>query len=155
MAEPLRFVFDTNVVIDWLVFDDLYLRPLRERILQQDIVVLTNALALSELTRVLAYDILKLNPTRQSDVLMSYRAQTREVSMPDGFASTSLQLPERFPRCRDGDDDAFLALAFHARATALVTRDKALLKLKKRARKFDVTILTVQGMMELVCAPDP
>jgi uncharacterized protein len=149
---PIRFVFDTNVVIDWLVFDDPYLKPLRERILGGDIAVLTNALALAELARVLGYEILRLDARRQSDVLTRYIEQTSEVSMPEGFAANSLLLPQRFPHCRDRDDDAFLALTLHTRATALITRDKALLKLKKRARKFDVTILTVQEMMELVCA---
>jgi putative PIN family toxin of toxin-antitoxin system len=139
-------------VIDWLVFDDPYLAPLRERILARDIVVLTNSLALSELTRVLGYEILKLDPARQCEVLTKYMVQTTAASMPDGFAPASLIFPQRFPNCRDSDDDAFLALAFHARATALVTRDKALLKLKKRALKFGVTILTVQEMMGLVCA---
>jgi uncharacterized protein len=148
----IRFVFDTNVVIDWLVFDDPYLKPLRERIVARDVAVVTNALALAELKRVLGYPTLRLDAIRQSDVLTRYIEQTTEVSMPNGFAADSLLLPERFPNCRDRDDDAFLALTFHTRATALITRDKALLKLKKRARKFEVTILSVQEVMALVCA---
>lgn len=150
--DPLRFVFDTNVVIDWLVFDDDYLQRLRERIAANEIVVLRNALALDELTRVLGYDALKLAAVRQAEVRSHYLARTSEVAMPAGFTASSLLLPERFPKCRDRDDDAFLALAFHSQATALITRDKALLKLKKRARRFDVAVLNVQEMMELVSA---
>jgi uncharacterized protein len=150
--DPLRFVFDTNVVIDWLVFNDNYLRRLRERINGGEILVLRNELALSELTRVLGYGALKLPPARQVEVRSHYLAQTDEVAMPPGFATNSLLLPERFPQCRDRDDDAFLALAFHSRATALITRDKALLKLKKRARRFEVSVLNVQEMMQLVGA---
>jgi putative PIN family toxin of toxin-antitoxin system len=149
---PLRFVFDTNVVIDWLVFNDDYLHRLRERIAVQDVAVLRNELALVELTRVLGYEALKLAPLCQADVRSRYVAQTIDAQMPPDFAFNSLLLPERFPRCRDSDDDAFLALAFHSRATALITRDKALLKLKKRARRFEVTILSVQEMMGIVGA---
>jgi putative PIN family toxin of toxin-antitoxin system len=149
---PLRFVFDTNIVIDWLVFNDDYLRRLRERITLNDITVFRNELALAELTRVLGYEALRLAPTRQIEVRSQYLAQTIDAQMPQGFGSNSLLLPDRFPKCRDRDDDVFLALAFHSRATALITRDKALLKLKKRTPRFDVVVLNVQQMMELVGA---
>ena len=36
------------------------------------------------------------------------------------------------PRCEDPDDQKFLELAWHARASHLLTRDKALLKLAHR-----------------------
>jgi predicted nucleic acid-binding protein len=36
------------------------------------------------------------------------------------------------PRCEDADDQKFIELAWHARASHLLTRDKALLKLARR-----------------------
>jgi predicted nucleic acid-binding protein len=45
------------------------------------------------------------------------------------------------PRCRDRDDQKFLELAFAAKASVLLTRDKALLRLAGRTRRrcgFDI-----------------
>jgi predicted nucleic acid-binding protein len=39
------------------------------------------------------------------------------------------------PRCEDPDDQKFLELAWHARASHLVTRDKALLKLARQVAR--------------------
>ena len=38
---PLKLVLDTNVVIDWLVFDDPFMDPLREGVRDAQLVVLT------------------------------------------------------------------------------------------------------------------
>lgn len=45
-------------------------------------------------------------------------------------------------RCRDPDDQKFLDLAYSARAAVLLTKDKALLALTRKARRFGVAILT-------------
>jgi putative PIN family toxin of toxin-antitoxin system len=150
MTEPLRFVLDTNVVIDWLVFNDPYMAPLRDHATSGAIVLLTHELAAAEFARVLSYPELKLSEERQSNALLRYRAQTQMEVMPEGFARAQWQLPKNFPSCRDRDDDLFLALAHHARATALVTRDKALLKMRKRMRKFEMSILDVQQFIALL-----
>lgn len=57
-------------------------------------------------------------------------------------------MPGGFPRCRDRDDEHFIALAYHARADALVSRDNAVFGLKSRAARFGLTILNVQQMIE-------
>lgn len=150
MTQPYRFVLDTNAVVDWLVFEHPYLDTFRERVRSREALVLTNALAANELARVLAYPMLKLNEARRHDVLARYASLATQTQMPEGFAAETLMLPPGFPHCRDRDDDAFLALAFHSQATALVTRDNALLKLQKRTRKFGVAIVDIPGMMELL-----
>ena len=150
MTFPLRLVLDTNVVIDWLVFAHPYLDPFREGVRSRDVLVLTNALARAEFVRVLEYPMLRLDAKRRAAVLAHYESQATSIEMPPGFGADDLRLPKNFPHCRDRDDDAFLALAFHSNATGLVTRDKALLKLQKRMRKYDVRILNVPQMMELL-----
>jgi predicted nucleic acid-binding protein len=45
-------------------------------------------------------------------------------------------------RCRDGDDQKFLDLAHFAGARWLISRDRALLDLAKRARHLGFEILT-------------
>jgi uncharacterized protein len=149
-AGAIHLILDTNVVIDWLVFDDPYMAPLRSRAISGSVVVLTHPLALAEFERVLAYPMLRLIESKRVDALTRYRAQTRLVPMPPGFAFNAWQLPGGFPSCKDRDDDLFLALAYHSKANVLVTRDKALLKMRKRVRKFGVEIRDVQAMIALL-----
>jgi putative PIN family toxin of toxin-antitoxin system len=143
----MKLVLDTNVVLDWLVFDDPYMKPLRDRVRDRTVTLLSYPPAVDELQRVLGYKQLKLNAGRQAELLAAYQACTVIQSMPKEFSLQSLLLPPGFPRCRDSDDQHFLALTFHSKADALVSRDKAVLKLVKRAGKFGVRILDVPQLM--------
>lgn len=139
-----RWVLDTNVVIDWLMFNDPYMNPLRQGVADKTMVVLTHQPAIIELKRVLAYKQLKLTPPRQDEIFSRYLALTEEVSLPAGASLKNLMMPSQFPRCRDRDDEHFIALAFHQKADALVSRDNAVFGLKSRAAKFGLTIFNVQ-----------
>jgi putative PIN family toxin of toxin-antitoxin system len=150
MSAPLRVVLDTNVVIDWLVFDDPFMNPLRHGVRDGRVVVLTHEPAVAELQRVLGYRQLKLDDARRADVFANYLAQSTPVAMPPGFSLKTLLLPGGFPRCRDRDDEHFLALAYHARADALASRDNAVYGLKVRAAKFGMNILNVPQLMEFL-----
>ena len=147
---PRRLVLDTNVVVDWLVFDDPFMLPLRDGVANGGIVVLTHAPAITELRRVLGYKQLKIDATRQDDIFNRYCSQTTAFNMPADFSLKNLMLPGGFPRCRDRDDEHFLALAYHANADALVSRDNAVYGLKLRAAKFGMTILNVQQMIAML-----
>lgn len=136
-----RFVLDTNIVLDCFVFDDPMTRDLLTALESHHIQALAHDLALDELQRVLAYPQFYLAAAEQGLVLARYRAVATLVPMPNGFSRETPLLPAGFPRCRDGDDEPFLALAYHARAEGLVTKDKAVLQLRTKARQFGVTIL--------------
>lgn len=150
MKAPIRLVLDTNVVIDWLVFNDPFMNPLRFGVRDARIEVLTHPPAIEELKRVLAYPQLKLNNERQQEIFASYLAGTTMSPMPSGFSTKQLMLPGGFPRCRDRDDEPFLALAFHSKADVLASRDNAVFGLKSRAAKFGVTIFNVQQLIALL-----
>jgi putative PIN family toxin of toxin-antitoxin system len=139
-----RWVLDTNVVIDWLMFNDPYMNPLRDGVASKSMIVLTHQPAILELKRVLAYKQLKLTPARQDEIFSRYLALTQEVSLPLGASLKNLMMPGQFPRCRDRDDEHFIALAFHQQADALVSRDNAVFGLKSRVAKFGLTIFNVQ-----------
>jgi predicted nucleic acid-binding protein len=124
--------------------------PLRDGVRAGQVSVLSYEPALEELRRVLGYPMLKLSTERQTQIVAQYQAQVDMVLMPAGFSMESQLTPSGFPRCRDPDDQHFLALAFHTHADALVSRDKALLKLRHRARKFAVTVLDVPEMIALL-----
>jgi uncharacterized protein len=141
----LNVVLDTNVVLDWLLFADPALNPLPERIAAGEVCVWTHAAAIDELRRVLGYPRLSIDAARQAEVLESYRAQTRQLAPSAG------DLPKGFPRCRDADDDHFLQLAYCCKADALVSRDRAVLRLARRSAAFGVTILTVPELVFRIC----
>lgn len=142
----MKLVLDTNVVIDWLAFDDPFLAAFRQQVLGGQVVVITHEPAIVELRRVLGYKELKLDTTRQASVLERYEAQTTK------WTGEESVLPRNFPRCRDADDNHFLELAWRAGVDALVSRDNAVLKLAKRARKHGFQILNVPQMTLTVAA---
>ena len=115
---------------------------LREALEQRRVRVITHAAAIDELRRVLAYPQCKLCAADQEQLFNRYCLFAHEVSLPPAFALGNLLLPDGFPRCRDTDDQHFLALAYHARADGLVTKDRELLRLKKRAARFGVTVVS-------------
>lgn len=149
---PLTLVLDTNVIIDWLVFDDPRLTPLTQAVHKRHVRALTHEPAIEELRRVLNYPAFKLGVERQSAILAQYLAHSDRATLPAGFSLEQQGTPTGFPRCRDADDQHFLALAFHSRTDALVSRDKAVLKLKRQASKFGVNILTVPDLTALLTA---
>jgi putative PIN family toxin of toxin-antitoxin system len=137
----MKLVLDTNIVLDWLVFKDARVCELQRAWEAQQAELITHLPALEELRRVLTYPQFKLAQGEQSAVLECYESRARIVSLPDGVTLENLGMPTGFPRCKDCDDDHFLALAYHHRADAVVSKDRAVLDLAKRARKFGVTVL--------------
>jgi putative PIN family toxin of toxin-antitoxin system len=146
----VKFILDTNIVLDWLVFNDLSTSVLRAAIASRRVEAHTHPVLIDELQRVLAYPALKLDTARQAAVLNEYRTKTTLAGEPRDFARNNLQLPAGFPKCCDSDDQPFIALAFHVKADALVTRDKAVLKVRKRAARFGVVITDMDEANKII-----
>lgn len=142
----MRLVLDTNVVLDWLVFEDARLSELQQAWDEQRLQLITHVPALEELRRVLTYPQFKLSQSVQCTVLECYESRVRVMPLPDGATMENLGMPAGFPRCKDCDDDHFLALAYHHHADGIVSKDRAVLDLAKRARKFGVTVLSPQQL---------
>ncbi|MFL6620762.1 MAG: putative toxin-antitoxin system toxin component, PIN family [Povalibacter sp.] len=140
-AEPLRLVLDTNIVLDCFVFHDRGMVELTGAIVTGRVQPIVHQDALGEFMRVLAYPQFRLNAAEQRQVFDRYQTAATLVAMPDGFSREALHLPAGFPRCRDRDDETFLALAFHSSAYGLVTKDRALLKLRRKVKKFSIVIM--------------
>lgn len=139
----MRLVLDTNAVLDWLLFQDSMLQPLSVAIRQQRVSLVVNERTLDELQRVLQYPKFELQAQRQQLIFRQYT----EVAQPFTNYADRGVMPQGFPRCRDPDDDHFVALAYRARADALVSKDRQVLKLRKRAEKFGVSVLTPAQLM--------
>lgn len=143
---PLRLVLDTNVVMALWHFHDPVLAPLWHALEAGRVQVVTRADCLDELRRVLAYEQFGIDPDRQAAIHSTYaaRAECLAAATPAELASA-----EDLPRCRDRDDQKFLALASDAAAHALVTRDKQLLHLARRPQLRErVAILTPERLCQ-------
>ena len=133
----MHAVFDTNVWLDWLVFDGKEVMELRDALAGGRLSVTIDAPCFDELARVLAYAEFGLDAQGIQARLHEVTRLTRMHSPGNGDSPRATSLP----RCQDPDDQKFLALAAAAKAHALVTRDKALLRLAGRARRrcgFDI-----------------
>jgi predicted nucleic acid-binding protein len=122
-------VLDTNVCLDLLVFGDPRCARLREALARGEATAVSDAACRAEWRRVLAYPQLGLEPARQAELLARYDGL---VAVLDGPRPEAAGLP----RCEDADDQKFLELAHAASAQALLSRDKALLKLARRAGRL-------------------
>ncbi|HEY0941644.1 MAG TPA: putative toxin-antitoxin system toxin component, PIN family [Steroidobacter sp.] len=141
-----KLILDTNIVLDWLVFRDASVAGLQRALDRGQIDIVTHAPAVDELRRVLGYAQLNLGIEQQQEVLARYISHTRLVTLPPGLHLDDLGLPAGFPRCRDRDDQHFLALAYHERADALVSKDSAVLELTRRLQKFGITVFDRQQL---------
>ena len=122
-------MLDTQIWLDWLVFDDPGVRDLRVAVDKARAEIWLDPACDAELERVLAYDLGKhsITPVAQAAAL----AQARRIAQ---RLETTLSAAERasLPRCRDPDDQIFLEAALAARADVLVSKDRALLELNRR-----------------------
>jgi len=121
----LRIVLDTNVVLDLFHWANVDAVPIMAALEAGRIECLADARTLDELQRVLTYPQLKLTPEMIAERWARYSALVQVV---DGGEAPPL------PRCKDRDDQKFLELAARANADILVSKDKALLKLRGRTK---------------------
>jgi len=130
----LRLVLDTNIWLDWLVFADPVVIPIREAVAGARAAVYIDEPCEAELERVLAYDLGKhsIDAATQASCLAVCRQTALRI---EGSAAQALL---SLPTCRDPDDQKFLEAALSARADYLVTKDQALLELARRVREFRI-----------------
>src|SRR6266853_903486 len=140
-TNSVRLVLDTNVWLDWLVFDDPSIAPIRAAVEAKRAEVFIDAACEAELERALAYDFGRkrtLDAAGRDGCLALCRRVTRRIDSAVTEAERA-----RLPACRDPDDQKFLEAALNSRAEFLVTKDRALLDLGQRALPF--RILTPGG----------
>lgn len=118
-----RLVLDTNVVLDLLHWRNPGALPILEALRSARAECVANAATLGELQRVLAYPEFALAPAARDALYMEYDRLARRVEV---------AVAPPLPRCRDADDQKFLELAAGTGAELLVTKDKALLRLRGR-----------------------
>ena len=121
----LRLVLDTNVVLDLFHWGNVDAVPIMAALEAGQIECLADRRTLDELQRVLTYPQLKLTAAMAVD---RYQRYARLVQLVEAGDAPPL------PRCKDRDDQMFLELAARSSADLLVSKDKALLKLRGRTK---------------------
>ncbi|WP_296649749.1 PIN domain-containing protein [Thiobacillus sp. 63-78] len=138
-------VLDTNVVLDLLHFDDAPARPLRHAIESGRARCVVSNATLDEWRRVLAYPAFGLDVARQAVLFDRYQSLAwprRAVAAADppreGGPVHRGSKPAwgRLPRCSDPDDQKFIELAAAAPAQGLVSKDRALLSLRRHCMPY-------------------
>ncbi len=135
-ARPL-IVLDTNVLLDGWVFGNPAWAPIGQALAQQQVQWIATPWMLDELRWVLARPLpARFEAARQHALANSALWQQALIQSPPET--------EQFPRlrCADRSDQAFIDLALAAGARWLISRDKALLKLARRAALYGVRIAT-------------
>lgn len=143
---PPLVVLDTNVVMDWLVFQDPSCVAWAQRFDTSSACWLASAAMREELAHVLGRGVARTWEPSLTDVWAAW----------DRYAVTVHALPATGPaariRCTDGDDQKFLDLALAHGARWLVSRDKALLKLNRRVRPLGLHVLTPRDWVAVLSA---
>lgn len=129
---PYRVVLDTNVVLDLLHFLDATALPIRRAIDERRAQCYATPDTLAELGRVLSYPEFALVSSTQADLLMQYQSWVSLSSQTDAHV--------KLPLCADPDDQMFIELAAAVKADFLISKDKAVLALRRHSVGF--TILT-------------
>jgi len=132
----VRLVLDTNVWLDWLVFDDPSIAPIKAAVEAKLAEVFIDAACEAELERALGYDFGRKRTLAAADrdaCIALCRRVARRIGSPVPEAERV-----RLPACRDPDDQKFLEAALAARAEFLVTKDRALLDLARRPLPFRI-----------------
>jgi putative PIN family toxin of toxin-antitoxin system len=114
-------VLDTNVVLDWLVYQDKRVAPLIEALNAGQMRLASDEACLMELVDVLSREKIRASAEQRHSALASYR---RMAHMTEAEIA-----PATLPQCRDPDDQKFIELAVRCGARALVSRDKELLRM--------------------------
>lgn len=121
----LRLVLDTNVVLDLFHFADPTAAPILAAIEAGRACCFADGAGLDELSRVVGYPEFRMSPAVGTALVERYRGITALVEPGE--------VP-KLPQCRDRDDQKFLELAMRSQTDLLVSKDKALLKLKGRTK---------------------
>lgn len=132
-----RIVLDTNVVLDWLLFGEPSVAALARAVMAGRLRWVVTAPMRDELTHVLARGLAAARGADSETILATW----------DRHATPRPDPPtQRLLRVTDPDDQKFVDLALGTGARWLVSRDRAVLKLARRAAVAGTAIVTPERL---------
>jgi predicted nucleic acid-binding protein len=133
--KPKLIVIDTQSLFDWMVFRNPTCRAWPTALSGDHWEWIFTSPMKAEFDFVLAKGFGERWPVAADAVASAWTRHGHAVDVPDALGA-AVRL-----HCSDGDDQKFIDLAVAVRAYTLVTRDKALLKLaRKAAQRHDVRV---------------
>lgn len=134
LLRPALCVLDTQVLLDWALFDDPRVRPWAEAIQRGRVRWIYCAAMQVEALRVVHYPALARR----------FEPQASALKLTDCFARwgqcCATPPAQHCLVCADPDDQVFLDLAMAQHAANLLSRDRAVLQLARRARPLGLHI---------------
>ncbi len=125
-------VLDTNILLDILVFDDERAHPLRAALDAELLDAVATDKTFAEFMDVIGREQFSLEKDQQDLISEQWKKWARIIS--------DDELCQAPWKCKDRDDQVFINLAYSLRPSALISKDKQVLKIAKRAIKEKVTI---------------
>ncbi len=148
---PVRYILDTNIWLDWFVFTHEPAAPmtaLKNTLLDSQnnqthphCAILMTPAMWEEWVDVLGRPQFKVEAERQVEILNQTRAMVQWVETPPA--------PHERIRCSDKDDQIFIDGALVMGVQWLLSKDRHLLKLRNRARRSAVNIVTPEQWHKL------
>lgn len=126
-------VLDTNIVLDWLVFGNRACAPLVNAIESRQVRWITTSAMRDELAHVLSRGVVSSWLPNEQQLWATWAAWAHIVEATT-YSRTWL-------RCTDPDDQKFIDLGL-AHAQWLISRDRAVLKLARRAAPMGLRVVT-------------
>ena len=135
----VTFVLDTNIWLDILLFNDPSVNKLSNLIFKKEILVLSCKQCDDEFSRVLKYKNLGIEKEKQNYMLRTYKEFVKNIDFVETLNSSNI------PKCHDSDDQKFINLSCFNHVDWLLTKDKQILKMKKKLGKMKVKVSTVEN----------
>lgn len=124
-----KLVLDTNVCLDLFVFHDPRWASLLTGLREGMFTAITKNSCRAEWLAVLQYKQLPITDENRPGIIYAFD-ELVVCENPSQLSTIKL------PNCSDPDDQQFMELARDAKATHLITKDKALLKCAKRVTQL-------------------
>ena len=138
-SDRLRVVVDTNAVLDLWAFGDSRVQGLRAALQEQQLDWVGTMAMRQELETVLTRGVGARYGAHPAQVLALWDGHVRVVDLPRGVPT------DHRLRCRDPDDQKFLDLGLTLCAQWLLTSDRDLLKLSRRAATLGLRVASPHG----------
>ena len=128
-------MLDTNVALDWLLFADPSSVSLAAAIRLGQVRWIATPAMRDELAEVLRRGLAALRNADSAVLLAAWDAHAERLAAPTRPPPRTLAL-----QCTDPDDQKFIDLAYAEGARWLLSRDRAVLRLARRAAAVGITI---------------